>query len=134
MVFKLPFLSFFGLLTIMDNGHVFLGVPDLTIVQNGHAHCLRSTCLLCRSTCPLSKSLKPLCYGMCPVQAIVVPLQCIMDISSWVYLTSLLFKNLYAHFANPHAHCTNHGNYYLMRCLGASHCAWWGAPEEFGRT
>jgi hypothetical protein len=61
MLFKWLWLPLSSPLT-RHNGQVFLGPPNLTIVQNPHFNSINPQC-------PLCKSWKPLHYGKCQVQS-----------------------------------------------------------------
>ncbi len=64
--FCVPFFCLFFLKSpyTRHNGRVFLGLPNLTIVQNPLADCAKSIYPFYESTCALCKSNKPFCHGM----------------------------------------------------------------------
>jgi hypothetical protein len=112
---KLVFL--FGLFCLIlvcyigTNEQVFLGLPNLPIVQNPHAHGAEFTCPshkntlapLCKVTCPLCKAISthcakstcPLCKATCPLCKIHVPIVQIMNTSMFINLSD------YAHAIVP---------------------------------
>jgi hypothetical protein len=87
MVFIWHFLPSFSSPCKVRNGQLFLGLPDLTIIQNQHAQCAKSAC--CGSANPHAHIVwKPLCSGACQVQA-TVPISLLVQ-KSWLTLNSSL--------------------------------------------
>jgi hypothetical protein len=90
MVIVWLLLSLFCPLTRRHSGQVFLGLSDLTIIQNSHTHCAKIDMSAVQiHLAHLCKKWKPLCYGM------------------WQYRPLCLFHLLFRNFGSPYCACPN---------------------------